>query len=190
LRVRRRLPFGAASLAATAATASAAGAAFARLLLAGGVQLLLLGGFVARTLLLLLLRAAAALALFAALTLLALSLRLLLAALALTAALTLRLLLALRFHARPLLELAELLLHVLPHLRLAAQLDLVVTAIGATLPAFWIRFLAGRAEYGLGKRHVETARIGHFPGGRQPPAHPVGTGRSGGGKQSQLLLGR
>jgi len=61
-----------------------------------------------------------------------------------------------------LLPLPHFLLHETALLRLGARTRLVVSAVRATLPTFWIRLLAMRAEDALRERHSKSARIVHF----------------------------
>lgn len=67
--------------------------------------------------------------------------------------------------AGPLLELANLLLHEPLRLLILLRPQRVVSAVGATDPAFWVRVVAGRAEDAFRERHRRTARIVHFSGG-------------------------
>ena len=61
-----------------------------------------------------------------------------------------------------LLPLAQFLLHEAPLLRLGARTRLVVSAVGAALPAFGISLFAVRADDALRERHAKSARIVHF----------------------------
>ncbi len=64
--------------------------------------------------------------------------------------------------AGPLLELADLLLHIAARLRVLAGAQLVVAAVGAATPSLGISSLAARAENGFRERHRKSARIVHF----------------------------
>ena len=61
-----------------------------------------------------------------------------------------------------LLEVADLLLHEAARLLFLLRLRLVVAAVRAASPTFWIRLLAGFAGDAFRQRHPESARIVHF----------------------------
>ena len=65
-------------------------------------------------------------------------------------------------HARPLLELLDLALHVLPLLCIVAQADLVVAAVGTALPPLRVGLLARRTGDAFRQGHGGAARIVHF----------------------------
>jgi len=141
--------------ACTAAAAAAAASAPARCLLLGP-----------RWLLLELLLRFAALLLLLLLRLLRTLRLLLLWPLPVALALALALLLRARFLPRglpgPLLEVADLLVHVAAGLVVLFDAELVVPAVRAAFPPLGIRFLTGTAEDAFWQRHRESARIVHF----------------------------
>jgi hypothetical protein len=64
--------------------------------------------------------------------------------------------------ARPLLELADLLIHVAARLVLRLEADFVMPAVRAASPAFRVGLFTGGAGDAFWERHRESARIVHF----------------------------